>query len=441
MLQVPSIAGKDFYDILNILFPLSRMEIHPNITKNMTDGSTRNNTYNGTGILDDAAVWKKILPLIVIGAIIVIENALVCLAFATNPKLRKKQSNILVCSQAAIDFLVGGVFIPWAELEAYKKERLYSEYMIYYVLMVSLGNLLSLAADRYLAIIKPLKHHMQMSIGRTKRILLVIWVTPLFLTMIPLSWDNASPDAKALAVTIYLSISWVVIFFTCITMISMYIRIYITSARTIRLRQERIESHRFQTENRERTTRKELRVAHLFGLLLLFFILAYLPFLYMNLVHLLRDVIEDYEKYLPASGGDLIMYPLAINSLVNPILCVLLKKDYQLIIKRWICLEWMLDQRGDECQRSHTSRTKVSESEFHENGSEARRRSKLLQLHSYRNPEGKVHFSCKDETIALMKDGPRHTNGCECEINKNILHQLHDNNASPTSSPTVDPTQ
>ena len=412
--------------------------MYQNITKNMTNGTTRNMPDSGTEFLDDAAVWRKILPFIVIGAIIVIENALVCLAFATNPKLRKRQSNILVCSQAAIDFLVGSVFIPWAELEEYKDEDLYSGYMIYYVLLVSVGNLLSLAVDRYLALIKPLQHHLQMSISRTKRILLVVWVTPLFLTMIPLSWDNASLETADLARKIYLGISWLVIFLTCTTMISMYIRIYITSARTIRLRQQRIESHRSQTDNRVRTTRKELRVAHLFGLLLIFFILAYLPILYINLVLILRGVIEDHEKYIPASRHELIMYPLAINSVVNPILCVLLKKDYQLIIKRWICLEWMLDQRPDERQQSHTSRTRVSESEFHENGSEAARRSRLLQPQSYHNPEGKVRFSCKDETIRLMEDKPnyKNTNGDECEINQNNLNQLHDNNASCTSSPT-----
>ena len=415
-----------------------------NITESIKDGFNSNKSSNFTKNPIESGKMTTLVPLIIIGLIVVIENAMVCLAFATNPKLRKRQSNILVFSQAVVDFLVGCVFIPWVETEHYTKQNLFSGYMIFYILIVSLGNLLCLAADRYLALIKPLKHHLLMNVSRTKRILIVLWLTPLLLTMIPISWQNASKETANLAMTIYLGITWMVMLLMCAVMIYMYIRVYLTAAKSIRLRQKRM-SHHYQAENRIQTTKKELRVAHLFGLLLLFFILAYTPLLYGNMVYILslNGVIQDSKQYAPAFLGDIVIYSLAINSVVNPILCLLLKKDYQLIVKRWICLECMLDKRGDESQRSHNyCKTGVSDLDFNDTGSEAKRRlfglarSRILRLNSRSKSEHKVRFSCKDDVIVLMSNRPLsgNLNGVEVKINKN---EMDEENRNSLTSPIV----
>ena len=303
------------------------------ITGNITHGlSEYNNTTNSTKSDAISTTKTNYIPLLIIAAIVVIENSIVCLAFAVNGKLRERQSNMLKCSQAASDFLVGIALVPWYVVQAFTVKNLHVGSMIFYILFVSLGNLFSLAMDRYLALVKPLKHRHLMNADKTKKILLVVWLAPLFLTMIPISWYSASFQTQIPAMKIYLSIFWVFIFIMCTVMIAMYIKAYRTAARSIHLGKMRADVHN-SADNQIKTAKKELRVAHLFGLLLTFFILGYTPLLYVNFA----DIIGYVDPITP------IMYQVSlhsyvINSAINPIICVSLKRDYQQTIKQWIHL-------------------------------------------------------------------------------------------------------
>ena len=312
---------------------------------NITNNST---TRNSTSRM--AVSQATYISMVFLGVLVVLENSLVCLAFAFNRKLRKRQANILVCSQAGADLINGLIFIPVTVAENALGIQMHRGYVIMYVLFVSLFNLFCLALDRYLALIKPLMHHLLMDVSRTKKILIIIWLVPLAVTLIPLFWESASRATAITASRIYIAIFWSLMLILCVVMVLMYIQIYRTAAKTIRLRQQRMTMNCKDKENRVTTTRKELRVAHLFGLLLFFFILAYLPILYMNFMDLVH-----LEDLIPPILEDLSLYSLIANSIVNPILCLLLKKDYQLIIKRWICCEWITEKRRDESLRSHNS--------------------------------------------------------------------------------------
>eukprot|EP00112_Aurelia_sp_Birch-Aquarium-sp1_P016742 Seg382.2 transcript_id=Seg382.2/GoldUCD/mRNA.D3Y31 product="Adenosine receptor A2a" protein_id=Seg382.2/GoldUCD/D3Y31 len=335
-----------------------------NITNNLT---TRNTSSRM------AVSQATYISMVILGVLVVLENSLVCLAFAFNRKLRKRQANILVCSQAGADLINGLIFIPVNVAENALGKQMHSGYVIMYVLFVSLFNLFCLALDRYLALIKPLMHHLLMDVSRTKKILIIIWLVPLAVTLIPLSWASASGPTAITAHRIYIAIFWSLMLLLCVVMVLMYIRIYRTAAKTIRLRQQRMTMNCKDKENRVTTTRKELRVAHLFGLLLFFFILAYLPILYMNFMDLVR-----LYRLIPPILEDLSLYSLIANSIVNPILCLLLKKDYQLIIKRWICFEWITEKRRGESLRSHTSlKTGVEDMETSDSGTEINRKKRL----------------------------------------------------------------
>ena len=417
-----------------------------NITGNITNGFTRH--ISTTMSTNTTAIVPKtsIIALSVLGAIVIIENLCVCVAFATNSYLRKRQSNILVCSQAAIDLLVGLVFIPWLIAELFTNKNLYTGYIVFYVLFVSLGNLSCLALDRYLALIKPLKHHLLMDVSRTKKILLIAWLTPLFLTMIPLSWHSSSIATQHIAMKIYLSIFWVVMLIMCITMIVMYVRVYRTAAKTISLRQKRLKSSQSHKESKIKSTRKELRVAHLFGLLLFFFILAYLPLLVANLCLTLLELKATRAlRFIQQS----VIYSLVINSLVNPILCLLLKRDYQMTIRRWICCEWVSDRRRDDSlsQRSHSyCKTGVSDLDSNDVGAESKRRASGHSKAAGRSlkVDAKARFSCREAKVVLITNRPhsRHLKAGENEINENEIlssHEFYDECLqSPIISQNVD---
>ena len=69
--------------------------------------------------------------------------------------------------------------------------------------------------------------------------------------------------------------------------------------------------------------KKELRVVHLFGFLLFFFSAAYLLIVYINLC-----MIAGASEYAPPVVEVVSRYLLLINSVINPILCILLSKSY-----------------------------------------------------------------------------------------------------------------
>ena len=78
---------------------------------------------------------------------------------------------------------------------------------------------------------------------------------------------------------------------------------------------------RFETEV---LTRKELRVVHLFGLLLLLFVTTYLPLIYMNFC----DAIGR-PSLIPKDMEEVSLVTLMLGSLLNPIISMCLKRDFQ----------------------------------------------------------------------------------------------------------------
>ncbi len=377
-----------------------------------TSSNTLNNSYiNNTGRIVNNSIETNndkgnVIVCLSLGIVVVIENSLVCLAFALNRKLRKRQANILVCSQACADLFNGLVFVPIEVYERYRRQRLLTPYLIAYLLFVSLFNLFSLALDRYLALIKPLFHHLIMDVNKTKKLLIVNWLVPLLITAIPLCWSSSSLKTKAISGRVYVCIFWLFMFLLCVIMIVMYVLIYRTAAKTIRQRQKRMAKLNKDPENKIKTTRTELRVAHLFGLLLFFFILAYLPILYLNLM----DILDQVHLIFPVIE-QLSLYSLIVNSVVNPILCLLLKKDYQLIIKRWICLEWIADKRRGGSIHSQASYKTVMENiAGQDSSSDSSRKKRISRAHSLRRSDHNDNNKSLTQVIRYSLTRRRSTN-------------------------------
>ena len=302
-------------------------------------------------------VWITALALMIFA-----ENGMVCLVFFIDKKLRKRQANIMVFSQACADLTNGILFVPAHTVETYLGKSIVAPYVIGYILFVSLFiNLFILALDRYLALMKPLIHHIIMDVNRTVKVVLSLWILPMFLTLIPLFWESKLDHIKKLSHRIYLGTMWLIMFVLCLSMIIMYLFLYGSARRTIQQRTIIIASLNQHKDKKIKKVRKELRVTHLFGLLLVFFILAYLPILYMNLMDILGKA-----ELIPPVLQDLSLYSLVLNSFVNPILCILLKKDYQKVVKKIIGFRW-LKQQGNGSLNSITSyKTDIEMDELNE---------------------------------------------------------------------------
>ena len=268
---------------------------------------------------------RDLIMLPICAIVIIFLNLLVVGAFASDKKFRRRPANVLICSQAMIDFLIGILFIPIYLIETYLNKRIFLNYLIYYILFISLINLLALSADRYLALSMPFFHHRAVDKRRTIRLLIIVWTAPLFLTLIPLFWEFKPSKIRKKYTDTYLTISWAFMLKLVLVMTILYLFIVISARKTIRRKRLSIEKKSF-TKKIE-LARKEVRVIHLFGLLLFFFVAAYMPILYMNFC----DIIER-KDCIPPFMEMLSTYSLILNSLVNPVLCIYLKQDYSHVI-------------------------------------------------------------------------------------------------------------
>lgn len=244
-------------------------------------------------------------------------------------------------------------------------------FFICYMIFLSLFNLLALCMDRYLALYQPFLHHRLTCINRVLKQILAIWLVPCLITVLPLFWKYTGP-ARMVADHAFLVIIWVMMCLLVITMTVVYFLVTMKAKQLIRnkklsimpsaasatsasvlsnnnnidnnddnnkentnttatttdivnnnkRRKEATKTDtRFETEA---LTRKELRVVHLFGLLLLLFVTTYLPLIYMNLC----DAIGK-PSLIPKDMEEVSLVTLMLGSLLNPIISMCLKRDFQ----------------------------------------------------------------------------------------------------------------
>lgn len=241
-----------------------------------------------------------------------------------------------------------------------KRSLLSLGYFICYMIFLSLFNLLALCMDRYLALYQPFLHHRLTCINRVLKQILAIWLVPCLITVLPLFWKYTGP-ARMVADHAFLIIIWVMMCLLVITMTVAYFLVTMKAKQLIRNKKLSImqpsttsasvlsnnniidnnndnnttatthnnnrrkepsqRDTRFETEV---LTRKELRVVHLFGLLLLLFVTTYLPLIYMNFC----DAIGR-PSLIPKDMEEVSLVTLMLGSLLNPIISMCLKRDFQ----------------------------------------------------------------------------------------------------------------
>ncbi|XP_057307816.1 trace amine-associated receptor 8b-like isoform X1 [Hydractinia symbiolongicarpus] len=383
-----------------------------------TDGNTthRNeSSYNMTTASPNlvtalTGVYEKhVIILIFISILIVVVNGLLIVAFSIEKKLRRRPANVLICSQAVTDLLTGIVFIPVFLVESYHGKMTGILFMTCYILFLSLFNLLALSTDRYLALSKPLLHHRMIDVRRTVKVIIFIWVIPLALTSIPLTWWFKPAEFKQYASKIYLSITWLFMLVLVVVMTILYLFVTRKAKRTIRYKRESIAQR--SREKMASLAHKELRVVHLFGLLLFFFVAAYLPILYMNFCDLLGK-----PEYIPRELEIIGFYFLFFNSVVNPLLCICLKKDYFEVVAQIARIKRKSHLRSS--LNSSTTRTRLhtdyEDAEYGDGNTELRR--SLLDSNGARNKLKRPSTETIDMRVKL-----NHQNGKHNNINTSLL--------------------
>ena len=163
-------------------------------------------------------------------------------------------------------------------------------------------------------------------VRRTGNMIGVVWTLPLLFVLIPLTWWFGDLGTKVLATKFYICTMWTLMLVLVVSMSVFYVLATRRAKVTIRTRRNSLG--RRAHDKAAALARKELRVVHLFGFLLFFFVAAYLPILYINFC-----LIIGAGSLVPPTIAVVSLYLLIINSVLNPLLCILLKKDYLKAIK------------------------------------------------------------------------------------------------------------
>lgn len=277
---------------------------------------------------DERFPLKLVIPLSILSVSVIVTNTLVCL-FVYKVKSMRTYTNGFVVSLAISDILTGvSMFIQYnAELHVWSRDALNVLYAL--VLFVGAANLCAVTYDRYLAILYPFSY--TETISKVFKILVpAIWVFSIVIACIPLTWKG---DTQLLNTKIYICL----VFIICIAL--PYILIVYANYKIFRLvrqcvRRERelsISSHNTKAEMRNGVGKvsSEAKVARVFAIASLMFVLSYFPTLFYTAAATLGHV-----DVVPGLLMDFSPFCVVFGSLVNPILYSFMKPDFRRALKK-----------------------------------------------------------------------------------------------------------
>jgi len=264
----------------------------------------------------------------VLGALITVENIVVCLLVYRFRYLRT-WTNGFIASLAVSDILFGVVLVPVHIIEAMLPAK---GYLIAVVLLVNIANLLSTTFDRYLAVLKPFMYSTFME-KHFRHILVLAWVVPIIIALLPLVW---SADPNTTIHTVYLlCVLLLGILVPYILIIIAYVRIFREVIRQVRKITKLQVSQDKQAMRKRRDAVKETKrmateakVAKVFAVVTGIFVVGWMPLVYMTVVEALHKI-----ELIPATLPIIAWFALCISNLVNAPIYAYFKADFRRSMK------------------------------------------------------------------------------------------------------------
>ena len=308
-----------------------------NSTENLTtrSGQGYGNSQSGTN-------YTAIAQLISIATVIVIINSIVFYLFLKKKTLRTTP-NYLLLSLAICDFFSGSTVIPlftiviFTSLIQSQSTRFYLGFLVTilhnFVALTSVYHIVIITAERYLAIIFPIKHRV-LDQKIVSSVLALVWFFSLLISCIPFAWISKiypvlQPVSLELTLgfTIFCMIFVLVLpyIFMVYAFIDMFKCVYGKSSNG-HWQKDAFFRH---TQRSRRRSAGERKCLVLFVIMASVFLICWLPWFVMFLLHQLPAV-DNSELTVPSHVSLLIRY---MTSVVNPLLYTFLKRDFNHAVK------------------------------------------------------------------------------------------------------------
>ncbi|XP_051259327.1 trace amine-associated receptor 4-like isoform X3 [Dicentrarchus labrax] len=249
-------------------------------------------------------------------------------------------TNFLLLSLAVSDFLVGALLIP---VEILLKETCWilGDLMcsLYYMLPViiitaSVGNMVIISVDRYVAICDPLHYSIKVTQKRGRVCVFLCWICS-FLYSIILLYDNLKQPGRykscegECVVSMTGAVDLVVSFIIPISVIIiLYMRVFVVAVSQARAMKSHIATVSLKRSKTVKAKKSEIKAARTLGVLIVIFLLCYCPYYCVSLTGLGILIGSTTEVFM--------IFLMYFNSCLNPIIYALFypwfKKAIKLIV-------------------------------------------------------------------------------------------------------------
>ena len=272
---------------------------------------------------------KALCALLPVAIAIILTNGVVLALISRRKSLRTK-SNYMLLSLAICDFLTGAINIPYFIVFSFEvvTSAMFNnlQYILHTLLSVSAAyHILVITAEKYLAIMRPLRHYL-VTKKNVFKILLGIWMTSALIAVIPVVWNESS--SRLLCYIIHSAICLLVVFF-----IPYACMIYAFAA-MFRMISKRVRSPlRSQRSRPQHKNIADRKCVLLFAIMAAIFALCWLPYFTMMLIININDYAKSDTTISIRKATEafaIIRYTVCVS---NPLLYTYFKGDFWLEIR------------------------------------------------------------------------------------------------------------
>ena len=265
------------------------------------------------------------IALFLLSSLVFATNFTVCVLVYLRKSMRT-YTNGFVVSLAFSDVLIGTVLIPASLI--FPDSSVVLGYLVSITLLSGVFNLTAVTFDRYIAVLKALQYENFMRKNFTIMIF-SSWLGALVISLIPLIWgtDTAKLTHKIFVISelaLCVLLPYILIF-------TGYIKIFQQVKQSLK-RERAITASVRKTLHQKNIISSEAKLAQVFIIVAVMFVLSWLPIQYMTIVYEIgrRDLIPDYLNIVS-------LFTVALGSLVNPIVYSFLKPDFRKSIRHMFC--------------------------------------------------------------------------------------------------------
>ncbi|XP_067460349.1 trace amine-associated receptor 8a-like [Thunnus thynnus] len=272
-------------------------------------------------------------------------NLLVIISISNFRQLHNP-TNLLILSLAVSDFLVGLLLMP-AEILHTEACWFFGDHMCalnyvvdFIITSSSVGNMVLISIDRYLAICDPLQYTNKVTLDRTKICVCLCWICSVLYNSLILNNFLRHPDEQnscygecvVILNNITGTVDFVFTFISPITVIIfLYARVFVVAVSQARTMRSHIATVALQRSVKVTAKKSEMKAARTLGVVVVVFLICICPYYSPTLVG------QDIED--SSSSSPFVVWLLYFNSCLNPVIYAFFYPWFRKSIKLIVTLQ------------------------------------------------------------------------------------------------------